>query len=91
MTYMLVRNRVKDYAKWKAVFDSHSEAQKAAGLRLVKLWRDIEDPNNLFFLLELESVEKAREFVDAPLAAEGRERSGVIDGEYYYVEDSVEI
>ena len=35
MTYMLVRNRVADFAKWKAVFDSHSEAHKEAGFRLV--------------------------------------------------------
>jgi len=89
MTYMLCCNRVADFAKWKAVFDSHSEAHKEAGFRLVNLWRDVEDPNNIFFVFELASVDRAREFVDEPEAAKGRQDSGVIDGEYYYVEDAV--
>ena len=89
MIYMLCRNRVADFGQWKAVFDSHSVAHKEAGFRLVNLWRDVEDPNNIFFVLEVGSLDKAREFVNTPEADKGREDSGVIDGEYYYVEDAL--
>jgi len=30
MTFMLCRTRVKDYPTWKAVFDSHADAHRAA-------------------------------------------------------------
>ena len=86
MTYMLCRNRVGDYAKWKAVFDSHTEAHQAAGLQLVEMWRGVEDPNNVFFLFKVGDVDRARDFVSDPEAAEAGEVSGVIDGEIHFVE-----
>jgi hypothetical protein len=89
MTYMLVRNRVTDFAQWMSVVESHAEARETAGLRLVNLWRSVEDPNNIFFLLEVASIEKAEEFVNHPDSAKAKEESGVIDGEYHYVNDAL--
>ena len=86
MIQMLCRNRVKDFDRWKAVFDSHSDAHRDHGLRLLNLWRDIEDPNNIFFLLEVRDIEKAKAFVNAPESARAGEEAGVIDGELYFVE-----
>jgi len=39
MIVMLCRNRVTDFSKWKAVFDSHAQAHRAAGLRSVRRQR----------------------------------------------------
>ena len=86
MIYMLCRNRVADFARWKAVFASHQAAHQEAGLRLVQIWRDVEDGNNIFFLFEVASMEKAREFIGDPEAAKAGVASGVIDGEYHFVE-----
>lgn len=86
MTYMLCRNRVADFSKWKRIFDSHAEAHRAAGLNLVHLWRSLGDPNNLFFLFEVSSIEKAQAFVNAPESAEAGKESGVIDGDIYFLE-----
>lgn len=86
MTYMLCRNRVEDFAKWKIVFDSHPEAHQAAGMRLVGMWRGIEDPNNVFFTFEIASVDRAKEFINDPDSARAGEVSGVIDGEVYFAE-----
>jgi hypothetical protein len=41
MYQMLCRNRVKDYRKWREIFDSHSEAQQEAGLLLTNMWQDV--------------------------------------------------
>lgn len=87
MTYMLCRNRVKDYAKWRAVFDSHTEAHRETGFRLVNMWRSMEDPNNIFFLIEIANIDKAKEFINSPESAKAGEESGVIDGEVHFVED----
>jgi hypothetical protein len=88
MTGLLCRNRVVDFAQWKAVFASHAAAHKDAGLRLVNIWRSVEEPNNVFFMFEVASMDKAREFIANPRAAEAGEASGVVDGEYHYVEDA---
>jgi hypothetical protein len=88
MTYMLCRNRVADFSRWKAVFASHQAAHREAGLRLVHIWRAVEDRNNVFFLFEVASVAKAREFIGDPEAAKAGEASGVLNGEYHFVEDA---
>jgi hypothetical protein len=87
MPYMLCRNRVADFARWRAVFASHQAAHRNAGLRLVNLWRSLEEPSNVFFLFEVASLEKAREFISNPEAAKAGAASGVLDGEYHFVGD----
>lgn len=88
MTYMLCRNRVEDFAQWKSVFDSHLKAHQDKGLRLDNLLRCIDEPNNVFFLFEVSSLEKAQRFISDPEAIKAGEVSGVIDGEIYFVEDT---
>jgi len=88
MMVMLCRNRVADFAKWKAIFASHAPAHREAGLSLMNLWRGVEDPNNIFFLFEVTSLEKARAFISNPAAAEAAKTSGVLDGEYHFLESS---
>jgi len=88
MTYMLCRNRVTDFARWRAVFASHEAAHRDAGLRLVTLWRGVEEPNHVFFLFEVANVDKAMKFISDPEAAKAAQASGVIDGEYHFLEDS---
>ena len=85
MIQLLCRNRVVDFGRWWEIFESHADAHKNSGLILVKLWRDTEDSNNVFFLFDLESLEKARAFVSNPEAAEAARHSGVIEGELHFL------
>ena len=43
MTYLPCRNRVSDFARRTAVFMSHPQAHRDAGLVLVNLWRGVEN------------------------------------------------
>jgi len=88
MPYMLCRNRVADFERWKAVFASHQAAHKGATLRLLNIWRGIKEPNNVFFMFEVASMDKAREFISNPTAAKAGADSDVIEGEYHFVEDA---
>ena len=54
----------------------------------MNLWRSLEEPNNIFFVFEVASMEKARAFISNPEAAEAGKASGVLDGEYHFVEDA---
>lgn len=86
MMYLLCRNRVADFSRWKAVFATHKMAHLDAGLRLVNLWRCLAEPNNVFFMFEVASVDKAQKFISSPEAAKAGEASGVVDGEYHFIE-----
>jgi len=88
MTYMLCRNRVSDFLLWKSVFASHEAAHQEAGLRLLSIWRSVEEPNNVFFMFEVANLDKARKFISNPEAAKAGESSGVVDGEYHFVENA---
>ena len=88
MLVTLCRNGVADFPKWKAVFDSRAPAHRSAGLRLRDLWRDLEEPNNVFFVFEIESLDKARAFISHPAGDEAGKTSGVLDGEYHFLESS---
>ena len=50
------------------------------------LGRDCAQPDQVYFWFECETVEKARAFIDAPDAAAQGRLSGVIDGEYHFLD-----
>ncbi len=87
---MLCRNRVEDYEKWKRVFDSNGAALRDGGLRMMNLWRDMDEPNNVFLLFEVADIDKARAFITNPAAAESGRLSGVVDGECHFLESSTD-
>jgi hypothetical protein len=86
MIVMLCRNRVSDFSQWKSVFDSHAQAHRNAGLHLKNTWRAVEEPNNVYFVFEVTDRAKAQTFISNPAAAEAANTSGVIDGEYHFLE-----
>ena len=86
MTFLLCRNRVKDFDTWKAVLDSHAEAHKKSGLHLASLWRGVDRQDDVFFLFAVSDMDKAREFISAPPAQDAAADAGVIEGEYHFVQ-----
>jgi hypothetical protein len=85
MTYLLCRNRVSSFRRWRTVFASHASAHRRAGLLLKNFWRGGTDRNELFFLFEVRSLRRAKAFIAAPDAARAATRSGVLDGEYRFL------
>lgn len=79
MTYLLVRHKVADFPGWKRVFDSHSAAQEAAGLRIERVLRNVDDPDEVVLLFEVTDLEGAREFVGSSEVPEAQRESGVVD------------
>lgn len=87
MPYMLVRNTVSDFDTWKAVFDEQGPAAAEAGFDLIHLWRSMDDPHEVFFLLRFDEVKRARAYLEAPHQPGVGERAGVTDGEIWYLQD----
>lgn len=89
MNYMLCRNRVRNFDHWKGVFDSHADAHRAAGLKLVHLWYELNNPRNVFFLFEAEDVERARAFLENADTGGAERESGLIEGDYRFFGQSL--
>lgn len=89
MNYMLCRNRVRNFDNWKRVFDTHADAHRKAGLKLVHLWQDEDIPSQVFFLFEIEDIARARAFVDSPDVQKSAHESGLIEGEFHFFRQSL--
>ena len=88
MIYMLCRNRVRNYEKWRKVFDSNASAPHEAGLSLVHLWRSLDDVHTVFFLFEVHDIERAKAFISAPEGAKTGKKAGVLEGEIHFLEEA---
>jgi hypothetical protein len=60
MPYLLVRLKVADFARWKRVFDSHAEAQRQAGMRVERVLRNLDDPNEVVTWFAVTDLAKAQ-------------------------------
>ena len=89
MIRMLCRNKVADFGKWKAIFDSHKDAHRRSGLALEALWCALDDPNNVFFVFAVADLKSAKAFISSTDAAKAGKESGVVEGDYWFVSDAV--
>jgi hypothetical protein len=88
MIQMLCRNQVKNYAKWRKIFNADANAHRAAGLILRNVWRERKSSNTVYFAFDVTNMRKAKAFINAPDAKEQAKRSGVVDGEYHFLESA---
>ena len=87
MPDVLVRHKVADFSKWKPVYDAHLPARKEAGIKEVHLLRNADDPNEVFIMSEVESLQKARDFSASSDLREKMQEAGVVDRpDIYFLE-----
>ena len=79
MSHLLVRHKVADFAKWKAVYDTHAPVRQSAKLKEVHLLRGADDPNEVVMLFATEDLAAARAFANSPNLKETMQKAGVID------------
>ena len=83
---LLVRNRVKDPDRWKRVFDDQAAAGAAAGVTVLQVWRSVDAPDQVFFLLEVEDRQRAEAYMASPESAAVGVEAGAIDGEVHFLD-----
>ena len=83
---LLVRNRVRNVDTWKRVFDGQAAAGAAAGLTVLHMWRSVDAPDEIFFVLDVADRAAAEAFMASPESAAVGVESGVIDGEARFLE-----
>ncbi len=78
MIYILVSHKVKDFNKWKEVYDSHNETRNEFGLETTKIFRSVNEPENVHVLVASPSVEAFNEFAEKGDLQGAMKKAGVI-------------
>ena len=79
MGTLIIRHKVKDYGKWRPMFDRHAGAQKSAGLTNPRVFRSSADKNEVVILFDTDGTKKAKDFVASPDLKETMVKAGVMD------------
>jgi hypothetical protein len=91
MAHILIHHKIEDYGKWKPAFDAHSSYRAENGSMGGKVFRNADDPNDLFILLEINSIDNAKKFVSSDATKEAMKNAGVIGmPEIYFVDEIAE-
>jgi heme-degrading monooxygenase HmoA len=90
MPYLLVRHKVEDFSRWKPIFDEHGATRKAGGSRGGRLFRSVEDPQEVVILFEWDDLDKARQFAQSEDLRQAMQRAGVTDRPDVYFLEEVE-
>lgn len=69
---------VADYAAWRAVYDSFSDAQKAGGVLKEAVFRDATDPNKITILHYFTTLDEATAFFSSEDLKKGMMEAGVL-------------
>ena len=78
MPYVIVRIKFEDFATWKEVFDGAGSMRKEYGSKGVRIFRPVEDANQVVILGEYEDLERARQLFQSQEFREATSRAGVL-------------
>jgi heme-degrading monooxygenase HmoA len=91
MAHLFVHHKVEDYKKWKPVFDEHGAYRSKNGSKGGKVFCSSSDPNDVFVLLEWDSLVNLKKFVESDQTKEAMQNAGVIGmPEIYFVDEIAE-
>ena len=78
MYYILGRHKA-DVDAWKKVVESHKEGHLEAGLHFQQVWINADEPNEIFFMFQVDDLEKAKSFLKSAgaLDKEKQERGDI--------------
>ena len=63
MAHLFVRHTVADFDKWHSAFEEDEPNRDSHGLKLLGLHRGLEDSNDVTAVFDLDSVDRAKEFL----------------------------
>jgi hypothetical protein len=79
MPYVLVRQRITEFDRWKEVFDRLGAARTAASCRSTAVFRNREDPHEVVVLLEFDDLVRAGQHMGSAELHRAWQDAGVTD------------
>ncbi len=88
MATVIVRHKVKDYETWKTAFEGFRDQRKAGGEMSFRILHLDDEPNNVFAIVEYDSLENARNFFGGSELKEAMGNAGVTEQpDIYYLKE----
>ena len=76
MVKIMGNSEVNDWVHWKKMFDQHSNAREAAGIKTIYVGNEIENTNKVHIVMETPAEKKKKKFMQDPENAKVIEQSG---------------
>ena len=87
MIYALAIQKIKDYDKWKQIFEEHSKVRKNEGSKGAMIYRNTNDPKQLVVVTKWNDMEAAKNFSMSEDLKNTMKKAGVMGlPELYYLE-----
>lgn len=77
-TMLVVRHKVKDFAKWMMAYDGHDTARLAAGIHSYVIGRGLQDSNMVLVAMRVDDTARAKAFAKDPSMKAVMQKAGVI-------------
>ena len=78
MSYVMIRHKVADYAKWKRVVNAAKVWRKASGEKSFYVLRSSKNPNDLTVCCAWDTAARMQKLMKSPELRERMEDAGVI-------------
>ena len=63
MHYIIGKFQIENVEAWKQLIESDKAAHKEAGLHFRQVWKNTDNPKEIYFLFEAEDLKKAKSFL----------------------------
>lgn len=74
----MIKHKVKDYAAWKAAYDSHDSTRLANGLHSYVIGRGMDDSMMVLIAMKADDLGKAKAFAKDPGLKQTMQKAGVV-------------
>jgi quinol monooxygenase YgiN len=78
MAMLIVQLRVKDYRKWRRLYDAQAHLRKKATMGSAQVYRDADKPHKLAIVFKVRDIDKAKAYLDSAHLREVMKAAGVI-------------
>lgn len=75
---MVIHHKVADYAKWRTVFDGDKSTQMSAGLTDPRVFRSVDNANEVTITFDMADATRAKAFSASPVLRATMIKAGVI-------------
>ena len=89
MSYVIVKHKVADYARWKQMFDADGAYRQDGGCKGGQLFRSADDPNEVVVVFEWDA-EQARHFSQREELSAKMQEAGVLGPPELYLLEEIE-
>ena len=78
MITVIMQHAVKDFTKWKVVFDADESNRAKAGVKLLGLYTSVKNPNDVTMIFEAPGADVLEAYTSNPHVQESMKNAGVI-------------